>query len=248
MTEERVAIITGGSKGIGLATVAAFARLGVRSVAFGRNGHDLASAIDGLDPALRPFVGFRTVDVRDGESIKTAVDSVASEYGRLDILVNSAGVSTSQRLRLVDSSVDEWHANVNTNLTGTYLMCHAALPYLEQSQNGYLFNVLSIAVTRPSANFSTYAASKSGAAALTAALVEEYRSTRLRVTSVSPGPVATTIWTHKKTPPTPAELEAMLRPGDIAETFVWLLGLPQRMHVQDVTVTPWHGADVGASI
>lgn len=234
-----MAIVTGGSKGIGLATVTAFARRGIRTVAFGRSSADLDLAISRLDPDLRPLATSRVVDVREAASTRDGVDSVVDEFGRLDVLVNSAGVSPTQRLRLADSSHEEWFANIDTNLTGTYLMCSAALRHLERSPNAYLLNVLSIAATRPIANFSTYAASKSGAAALTAALIEEYRGTNVRVTSVSPGPVATTIWTHKKVPPTQAELGAMLQPDDIAETFVWLLGLPQRMHVHDLTVTPW---------
>jgi NADP-dependent 3-hydroxy acid dehydrogenase YdfG len=121
-------------------------------------------------------------------------------------------------------------------------MCRAVLPHLQEAGGGYILNVLSTAAFRAGEGASLYAASKFGARALTEALIEEYRHSGIRITSVSPGPVDTAIWDRKLTPPPPEQRAQMLRPSDIAEIFVWLLDRPSRLHIPNITVVPWPGA------
>lgn len=234
MTEQRVAIVTGGSLGIGLAVVQAFAAKGIRVAALARDLGRLEQAIAGIEGAI----GI-AADVSDEADVARAIGETVEHFGRLDILVNSAGVSMSGKDRLVDTSSDEWHRIVDINLTGTYLMCREALPHLQKSPDAYILNVQSTGAWRANAGVSLYAASKFGVRALTEALIEEYRDSNVRISSVSPGPVATNIWSHKREPPAP-ELRARMMPAaDVADIFVWLIDRPRYLHIPDIIVTPW---------
>jgi NADP-dependent 3-hydroxy acid dehydrogenase YdfG len=237
----RVAIVTGGSQGIGLATVGVLAARGMRVAAVARDRGRLDAAVASLDPRIRDRVTGVTADVRRDHEVAAAVAEVKERFGRIDVLVNSAGVSMNARRRLVDTTTEEWNRLIDTNLTGTYLMCRAVLPHLQAAGGGYILNVLSTAAFRSTAGVSLYAASKFGARALTDALIEEYRGSGIRITSVSPGPVDSAIWEHKLEPPSREERARMLRPSDIAEIFAWLLDRPSRLHIPNITVVPWTG-------
>lgn len=237
----QVAIVTGASLGVGHATMAAFAARGINVVAAARDLPRLEAAIATLDPCIRHHVTPVTCDVREETDVRAVVDTAIDRYGRLDIVVNSAGVSMSARTRLADSSSDEWHKIIDTNLTGTYLMCRESLRHLEGAPDGYILNVQSTGAYRASPGVSLYAASKFGVRALSEALIEEYRNSNIRVTSVSPGPIDTNIWSHKLEPPSAERRALMLRPSDIADIFMFLLDRPRHMHIPDITVTPWTG-------
>jgi NADP-dependent 3-hydroxy acid dehydrogenase YdfG len=237
----QVAIVTGASLGVGFATVSALASLGMAVVAAARDLPRLEAALAGLDPAVRHRVVGIAADVRTEGDVRNVVEQAIERFGRLDVVVNSAGVSMSARTRLADSTSDEWHRIIDTNLTGTYLMCREALRHLETAPDGYILNVQSTGAYRASPGVSLYAASKFGVRALSEALIEEYRNSNVRVTSVSPGPIDTNIWSHKLEPPTAERRALMLRPSDIADIFVFLLQRPRHMHIPDITVTPWTG-------
>jgi NAD(P)-dependent dehydrogenase (short-subunit alcohol dehydrogenase family) len=239
ISDPRVAIVTGGSQGIGLATVKAFAARGMSVVAAARNENRLKEAIAALDSAYRDqAIGIPT-DVSDEADVKALIGRTVERFGRIDVLVNSAGVSMSARPRVVQTTSSEWHKLINTNLTGTYLMCRESLPYLEGRESAYILNIQSTASYASQPGVSLYAASKYGVRALTEALIEEYRDTGVRVSSVSPGPVDTTIWSHKVEPPSADRRAKMLRPSDIADILVWLLDRPRHIHIPNITVTPW---------
>jgi NADP-dependent 3-hydroxy acid dehydrogenase YdfG len=237
MTDEpKVALVTGGSQGIGLATVAAFAAHGIQVAAMARDAARLDAAVATLPhhDRVATFAG----DVRDEVSVARTVRAVAERFGRIDILVNSAGVSASAKRKLAETTPPEWHRIIDTNLTGTYLMCREVLPWLAKSSDAYLLNVQSTGSYRANPGVSLYAASKFGVRALTEAMIAEYSGPNLRITSVSPGAVATSIWTHKLEPPSEAERSRMLRPADIADIFVWLIERPRYMHIDNITVRP----------
>ena len=237
----QVAIVTGASLGVGLATISALASRGMDVVAAARDPARLEAAIASLDPTIRHRVHGVTADVRREADVANIVRAATERFGRIDVLVNSAGVSMSARTRLADSTSEEWHRIIDTNLTGTYLMCRECLRHLENAPDGYILNVQSTGAYRASPGVSLYAASKFGVRALSEALIEEYRNSNIRLTSVSPGPIDTNIWSHKLEPPSAERRALMLRPSDIADIFVFLLERPRHMHIPDITVTPWTG-------
>lgn len=232
----RVAIVTGGSQGIGLATASALAARGMRVAVIARDRQRLGEVAASI--GTDGVIGI-PADVRNEADVSAAVAQVVERFGRVDVLVNSAGVSMSARRRLEDTTSEEWRRIIETNLTGTYLMCREALPHLRKSPCAHILNVQSTAAFRSNPGVSLYAASKFGVRALTEALIEECRGSNVRVTSVSPGPVNTAIWSHKLEPPSEEERARMLLPADIAEIFLWLLERPARLHIPDITVTPW---------
>jgi len=238
---ERVAIVTGGSGGIGFATVRVLGGRGMKVAAVARDRGRLDAALSALDPHLRGRVVSVTADVCREEDVTAAVDEIVERFGRIDVLVNCAGVSMNARRRLVDTTTDEWKRLIDTNLTGTYLMCRTVLPHLQAAGGGYILNVLSTAAFRSTDGVSLYAASKFGVRALTEAMIEEYRNSGIRITSVSPGPVNTTIWDHKLDPPSQEDRAQMLHASDIAEIFAWLLDRPSRLRIPNITVVPWTG-------
>ncbi|MBX3537440.1 MAG: SDR family oxidoreductase [Chelatococcus sp.] len=237
----QVAVVTGASLGVGRATISALTARGMEVIAAARDIGRLEAAIGELAPEHRDHVTPIAADVREESDVMRLSRQAIDRFGRIDVLVNSAGVSMSARTRLVDSTSDEWHKIIETNLTGTYLMCRACLPHLEKSPDGYILNVQSTGAYRASPGVSLYAASKFGVRALSEALIEEYRHSNIRITSVSPGPIDTNIWSHKVEPPSAERRALMLRPSDIADIFVWLLDRPRHMHIPDITVTPWTG-------
>lgn len=239
---EQVAIVTGGSRGIGFATVGVLAARGMRVAAVARDRGRLDAALRTLDASSRDRVVSIAADVSRDHDVDAAVAEVVERFGRIDVLVNCAGVSMTARRRLVDTTTEEWERLITTNLTGTYLMCRSVLPHLQAAGGGYILNVLSTAAFRSREGVSLYAASKFGARALTEALIEEYRNSGIRITSVSPGPVDTSTWDRKVEPPSKEERARMLRPSDIADIFAWLLDRPGRVHISDITVTPWTAA------
>jgi NADP-dependent 3-hydroxy acid dehydrogenase YdfG len=238
--KDKTAIITGGSQGIGFATARALAKEGVKVIALARDMEVLNNSLDSLDVSSKALVTGIRADVRDERDVRQAFKQIVENYGHVDILVNCAGVSMSSKKRLEETESSEWTRIIDTNLTGTYLMCREALPLMASQNFGFIINILSTAAYKSSSGFSLYAASKFGVRALTEALIEENRRSGIRISSISPGAVDTTIWSHKTTPVTEEDRATMLRAEDIASIVMYLLSVPTSVHIENVTVTPWH--------
>ncbi len=239
----QVALVTGGSRGIGFAVAQRLLVSGMSVAILGRDRAALADAVARLEQAGAGRVIATAADVADEESIAQAVSTTVDRLGPLDVLVTSAGTSMRARRALVETSTDEWMRLVDANLTGAYLTIRNALSHMERTGSGYVITIMSTASFHSSANGGLYAATKYGVRALTESLIEEYRGTGIRVSSISPGPVDTSIWDRKLEPPTATERALMLHPADVADTVGWLLDRPPHVHVQDITLTPWVAAD-----
>ena len=239
MIRGKTALITGGSQGIGLAVMHSLLEEGALVGIMSRNAQHLQAAIDSVNPLYKHNVTGIQADVREESEVRQAVQQMVSQYGTIDYLINSAGVSMREKQVLQDTDVNEWKNMIDINLTGTYLMCREVLPYMTEKQSGYIINILSTAAFRSGKENSLYSASKYGARALTESIMEENRRSGVRITSVSPGAVDTTIWDHKKHPISAEDRETMLQAGDIAGIIVYLLNLPLRVYIDNITVTPW---------
>jgi NAD(P)-dependent dehydrogenase (short-subunit alcohol dehydrogenase family) len=183
----RVAIVTGGSRGIGRATAAALLERGAKVAITGRTPaalEEAAGALRGGDRLL-PVQG----DVSIEADASRLVDEVVARFGGLDILINNAGVG---RLANVEAmSTSDWRTMIDTNLTGVFFCCRAAIPHLKARGAGWIINVSSLSGQNPFAGGACYSATKAGLDAYSHALMQEVRHENIRVAVVAPGSVNT---------------------------------------------------------
>lgn len=176
-TSVRRAVITGGSSGIGLAT--AQMMLG--------NGYSVVS-LDVNSPE-DPAIGFVSVDVGDGASVEAAVAAAAAELGGIDVVVNSAGISS---VGPVDANTDDqWTESLNVNVVGVARVSRAALPHLRRGEKSVIVNLASVASHTGIPNRVIYSATKGAVLAMTLAMATDYLSEGIRVNAVAPGTVDT---------------------------------------------------------
>jgi NAD(P)-dependent dehydrogenase (short-subunit alcohol dehydrogenase family) len=185
----KVAFVTGGSRGIGLAIAETLVAQGVHVTVTGRNDAHLAAARQRIDRAGPGGVEALRADVRIYAEVEQAIATSASRFGGLDIVVNNAGVGGF--VEVADMTPERWAEVIDTNLTGVFNTCHAAIPHLRRRGGGFIINVSSLAGKNPFAGGAAYCASKSGLNAFSEALMQELRYDDIRVSYVLPGSVAT---------------------------------------------------------
>lgn len=184
----KVAIVTGGSRGIGYATARRLVQHGARVAVTGRDRARLETAAAEIGPADRVMA--LPGDVGDPALVAENMRTVESAFGGLDILVNNAGIGV---FRPVDQMNDAtWQSLITTNLTGPFNWCRAAIPALRRRKGGTIVNISSLASKSPFAGAAAYAATKAGLNAFSEALLEELRYDDIRVALVLPGSVNTT--------------------------------------------------------
>jgi NAD(P)-dependent dehydrogenase (short-subunit alcohol dehydrogenase family) len=186
----KVAVVTGGSRGIGLAIARAVVAAGARVAITGRSDAHLSSA----RPVIEHVGGSGAVetiraDVRDYGDVERAIEAAVTRFGGLDILVNNAGVGVFSSVATMTPA--QWSEVIDTNLTGVYNACHAAIPHLRNRGGGFIINISSLASKNAFPNAAAYCASKSGLNAFSEALMQEVRYDNIRVSYVMPGSVAT---------------------------------------------------------
>ena len=185
----KVAVVTGGSRGIGFAIAQALVGQGVKVVITGRNQAHLDAARAKLEGAVSGNVEARRADIRKGGDVEQAIGAAATRFGGLDILVNNAGVGIFANV--IDMTPAQWAEVVETNLTGVFNACHAAIPHLRRRGGGFIVNISSLAGSNPFAGAAAYCASKAGLNAFSEALMQELRYDDIRVSCIAPGSVAT---------------------------------------------------------
>lgn len=185
----KVALVTGGVRGLGMAMARALAQAGASVVVTSRNADTAKDAARALATDTGQACLGVLCDVTRAESIDAAIAEVQRELGAIDILVNSAG--TTERGRIADLTVLQWDQVLDTNLRGVWLMTRAALPLLRERGGGCILNVASMFHVVALAERSPYIASKGGVASLTRALAIELAADRIRVNAICPGPFAT---------------------------------------------------------
>lgn len=177
----KVILVTGGSRGIGLAIAQRLGSEGARLVLVAR--HETALRKAGTEVPGGALV--IKADVTQAKQVERLFKVVEHEMGRLDVLINNAGVFTYKPF--VSTSLADWQKNLDTNLTALYLSTRAALPLLRRSRAAHLVNILSVSSVQAFANCSAYTAAKYGALGLTRVLREELRPWKIRVTGILPG-------------------------------------------------------------
>ena len=185
----RVAIVTGGSRGIGLAIARALAAEGVHVAVTGRSEAHLAAARSELEKVGPGAIETLRADVRNYPEVEQAIAATVARFGALDVLVNNAGVGIFADV--ADMTPEQWSEVVDTNLTGVFHTCHAAIPHLRRRGGGFIINISSLAGKSAFTTAAAYCASKSGLNAFSEALMQEVRYDNIRVSYVMPGSVAT---------------------------------------------------------
>ena len=230
----KVALITGASRGIGLAIACALASEGCRLVLTARSAQSLAQIKRELAREEIELLA-ESCDVRDPVSISKLISAVKKRFRQIDILVNNAGIAHPSA-DVDQLGIDVWKEVVDTNLTGTFLVTRAALPLMRSG--GAIVNNLSIAAKRVFPGSSAYNASKHGALGLTNTLREELRPRRIRVIALLPGATDTDIW---KTLWPEAPREKMISAETVSQAVVNCLVLPQDGVVEELVILPSAG-------
>ena len=193
---EKVALVTGAARGIGLATAKRFLADGWRVALLDIEGELLHAAVKAL---ARPDDTLELhCDVSDAPAVAQAIDEVAKRFGRLDALINNAGVAVFAPL--LDTTDTDWNRILAVNLIGPFLCTKAAAPLMREHGGGAIVNITSISAVRASTLRSAYGTSKAGLAHLTKQLAVELASSGIRVNGVAPGPVDTAMAKAVHTP------------------------------------------------
>jgi NADP-dependent 3-hydroxy acid dehydrogenase YdfG len=237
VAERPVAFVTGASRGIGRAIALALARVGHDVGLAGRDAEALTAVADAIGK-LGARASVQVGEITDPADVRRSLAAVETDLGPLEVVVNAAGVAQRALTPLEAFDLDEWDANLATNLRGTFLVCRHALAGLKARGRGAIVNVGSTGSHRSLPGNAAYAASKFGVRALHEAMAEECEGTGVRVHLVSPGPVDTAIWNAKSEPPSDALRGVMLRAEDVADVVTWLLARPPRVRIDEVIVRP----------
>jgi len=225
----KVAFVTGGSRGIGLAIARAFVEQGAAVVITGTDNVRLDAASRDLASGGATVLPLRA-DVRRYQDVDAAMSDAVAKLGGLDVLVNNAGVGVFRSVATM--SLDEWQRIIDTNVSGIFHCCRAALPHLRARGGGWIVNISSLSSTGPFADGAAYCASKAAVNVFSESLMQEVRHDGIRVACVLPGSVRTEF-----RGPSRGGDDWKLAPEDVAAAVVGLLGhdprsLPSRVEVR----------------
>lgn len=189
LLDGKVALITGAGRGIGRAIALAFAGEGARVCVTGRNAGSLAQVVNEIRADGGTAEAF-ALDVTDADDAERAVQQVVERWGRLDMLVNNAGV-IDYDTPVWATTPDQWDRTMNTNLRGMFLVCRAVIPHMMQRAEGIIINIGSSSGREPEGDYGAYVTSKYGVVGYTASLAHSLRPHGIRVNGINPGWVDT---------------------------------------------------------
>jgi hypothetical protein len=230
--KNKVALVTGGTKGIGRAIAEALVQRHCDVVITARHALDLRKAEDELGAFGGGRVKGVPCDVRDYEQVRQLFQSLAADFGRLDVLVNNAGIGI---FSLVESmKPDEFRAILETNLFGVFYGCHEAIPLMKRGGGGYIINLSSLAGANPHPQMAAYNASKFGLNGFSEALMQEVRHDNIKVSYIMPGSVNTAFGGDEPDP----QKSWQLQPTDIARVVIDLLNHDERSLPSRIEIRP----------
>jgi len=229
----KVAVVTGGTRGIGLAIAEALLARGASVALSGRTDEHLEAARRRLAAVSDDLARLEAVaaDVGDEASVRGLVDRAVSRFGGLDVLVNNAGVGVFEEIASL--TPDQWRRVIDTNLTGVFYACHAAIPHLRARGGGWIFNISSLAGKNAFKGGGAYCASKAALNAFSEVLMQEVRYDGIRVSYIMPGSVDTAFGG-----PTGKRADWKVGAEDVAQVIVDLLGHPSRTLASRIEIRP----------
>jgi NADP-dependent 3-hydroxy acid dehydrogenase YdfG len=227
----KVAVITGASSGIGAGIAQAFAQQQMNVVLGGRNEQRLKEVASNIQEDTQVQVRTFVVDVTKNDEVNNLVNFAQEQFGKIDVLVNSAGQMLSSTV--TDGDVDAWDTMLDVNVKGMLYGINAVLPKFLAQSSGHIINIASISGFEVTKQSTLYSMTKTAVHTLTQGLEKELAKTGVRATSISPGMVETSMtestdWGGRK----------KLEPKDIAEAAIYALQQPAHVNVNEVTVRP----------
>ena len=233
MAAKRIrALITGGTKGIGLAVAEALVASGASATVTARTRSDVERVAKQLAKGTKAKVVGIAADIADPDAAAATVDRAAEAMGGLDVLVNNAGIGIFKSID--EMTWEEWRSQVDVNLGGVWATTKAALPHLRDSRDAWVINIGSLASRNAFARGTGYNASKFGLLGMTEAMMLDLRQEGIRVSLVMPGSVNTDFGTSPREKKRGWKLEA----ADCALAVMQLLAYPKGAHVSRVEMRP----------
>ncbi len=214
---DKVAIVTGGTKGIGRAICEALLREGCRVVFTARTEKEVLQCAHQLKQSAPQRVVGRVCDVRESDQVQSLMDYSGQMWGGIDFLINNAGVGIFSNV--AEMTPEQWRQVIDTNLSGVFYCCRAAIPHLKKKGGGYIINISSLAGKNPFKGGAAYNASKFGLNGFSEAIMQDLRYDNIKVTYVMPGSVNTEFGGHSAD----AEASWKLAPEDVAQVVMDLL-------------------------
>ena len=234
----KVAWITGGSSGIGLAAAAALADAGAQVAISARDPGNLGQAVDALRLLRANAVEPYPLDVTNPAEVGAVAAAISARWGGIDILVNSAGINLARRT-WEEVDFDGWERVFNINVHGAFHCIKAVLSGMRERRDGLIINISSWAGQFTSAKAGpAYNAAKSGVISFTRALNMEEHGNGIRACAVCPGETATPIMQKRAAPPNTETLARMLQPEDVAAVILMVVNMPARACVNEVIISP----------
>lgn len=226
----QVAVVTGASRGIGLAIARRLGQMGARVSLCARNAANLERAASDLRAAGIQVLALRT-DVTRGDEVASLVSETQRMFGPVDILVNNAGIGIFGPFQ--EQTEADWNAIMDTNLKSVFLVSRAVAPEMIRRKTGHIINIGSLAGKSAFANGAVYCASKWGLLGLTGCMAEELRAHGIRVSAICPGSVATEFSPHAGKDPA-----RMLQPEDVAHAVAALVTQAPGSFISEVLMRP----------
>ncbi len=187
--EGKRAVVTGSTKGIGLAIAQSLVAEGAKVVISSRRQDDVQDTLESLNPSVRDKISGKVCDVREANQVRDLIQHCVQTFGGIDIQVNNAGIGIFRTVE--EMSLQEWRDTLATNLDGVFYGCHFAIPEMKKNGGGFIINVGSLAGVNAFPQGAAYNASKFGLVGFSEALMQEVRYDDIRVANIMPGSVAT---------------------------------------------------------
>lgn len=233
MSPKNVALVTGASKGIGEAIALKLAHENYDVIIYGRNLKRLESLkekLTNLGSNTLSFIG----DVADKEFVNNSIKEILSKYNKIDVLINNAGIAHFEAF--VNSTLEQFKAQIDTNLIGVYNFCKSVINSMIEKRNGTIINISSLAGKVGFSHGTMYSATKHAVMGFSRSLMQEVRKYDVKVVAVCPGSVATDM--IMDSPIHPEEKQELLQPQDIADIVYSILKLPTRALISEIEIRP----------
>jgi len=232
--KNKVALITGASRGIGEAISLRFAKEGAKVILVSRSKKDLLKVKEKIDK-YSVSSDILSMDVTSENIVKKNIKEIKKKYKRIDILVNCAGVFLNRKITKL--SLNEWNEVININLTGTFILCKYIVPFMIKQKSGFIINFSSLGGKIGLKNKTAYCASKFGVVGFSKSLSKELKEHGIKVIVINPTLVDSKgeiKWENMY-----PEERSILKSQDIAEIILRIINLPMRVYIDDIDIKPY---------